>query len=580
MTTDPSASAWIDRLLGTSIDDPLERWHARTHVALSVFLLVGLGAFCGLELTLRGPQDLRFIVPAVSFLIVVGSLVLSATTPAWRWASWMIFVAMLAMLIVLDLFGTVNDSAIAIALATWLIATGFVQGHRAIVFSAPLAAGTVALPRVITEGAFTTDELASTGGAILGIAVLSGTIWAAERSRRQAQVTALQRAQDAERAMEETRHLAEAKSQFLATMSHEIRTPMNGVVNLARLLQDTPLNQDQTHLVRTLGLSSQALLAVLNDVLDFSKIEAGQLSLEEVPVDLRELASSVVDLLQPGADDKGIDLYVNVEADVPEAVAGDPTRLRQLLTNLVSNAIKFTSEGEVAVRLGTLHGGGVRLTVRDTGIGIAADALPDLFDAFTQADASTTRQFGGTGLGLAICKRLVDVMGGELTCESQQGVGSTFTADLPLREIRSQLSDTPEGGPITLTGVRVLVAEDNSVNQLVIERLLLRMGVEVVLVADGRAAVDAVREQAFDLVLMDLHMPVLDGLNATREIRALPEPAGSTPVVALTASALAADRARCLAAGMVDHLGKPIDPRALADVLRSAALAEGAVSPG
>lgn len=360
-----------------------------------------------------------------------------------------------------------------------------------------------------------------------------------------------------------------AKSEFLANMSHEIRTPMNGVLGMVQLLEDTPLTQEQAELLRTLKNSAQYLLGLLNDILDLSKIEAGKMTLEQIPVNLHELAREAVALFGGRASEKGLTLHAQIDPNAPEWVLGDPVRLRQIVANFISNAIKFTHEGSVTLIVlpSPTYPQGVWIGVQDTGVGIPEDKLDSLFEAFTQADSSTTRKYGGTGLGLTISKKLAEIMGGRIGVESEVGVGSLFFVDLPLpaaqppqtRNDSSQAQSLPEVFP----GKRILLVEDNEVNRKVAVRLLGKLQVEVEIAVNGLEAVQKATENAYDLILMDCQMPEMDGYEATRTLR---ERGIQTPIVALTANALEGDREKCLACGMNDYLSKPIQ----ADKLREA----------
>lgn len=368
---------------------------------------------------------------------------------------------------------------------------------------------------------------------------------------------------------------SEAKSAFLANMSHEIRTPLNAVIGLAHLLQRTLLSTEQAPYVQNILLSGKALLGIVNDVLDLSKIEAGEMGLERTTFSLRDVSSSLQAVFEEHARNKGLALAVTPDATLPDALLGDPTRLRQILVNLLGNAIKFTAHGQVALSVQALVAPvgqcRLRFEVRDTGAGIAADVLPRLFAPFSQADASTTRRFGGTGLGLSITKHLVELMGGQIGVHSTPGQGSCFWVELPF-----ELGDAAEfasaaqvgiDGP-RLQGVRVLLVDDSDINLQVAGRLLELEGALVQPARDGAEALRWVEERAdFDIVLMDVQMPVMDGLEATRRIRALPERAG-LPVVALTAGNTDSEHRRAREAGMQDILSKPIDPELLVQGVR------------
>lgn len=393
-----------------------------------------------------------------------------------------------------------------------------------------------------------------------------------------------QRTAELRRANDKAEQALKTKSTFVAMMSHEIRTPMNGVLGALGLLRTGKLGEEQQALVTIALDSGEGLLAILNDILDVSKLEAGRLELETTNFNLAALVNGVIDLQTSHAEAKGVGLAATIRPGMPARLAGDPGRIRQILHNLVSNAVKFTADGQISIVVSgqtrqTDNDYKLCIEVTDTGIGIAKNRQDELFTEFTQLDVSYARRFGGTGLGLSISKKLVELMEGEIGVTSQEGVGSRFWFSIPLGIATDRSSEAdaeaPSVGParpepLEPHKARLLLAEDNTANQMVARLMLREAGYQLDIVANGLEAVEAVTKRPYDLILMDAAMPEMDGLEATRRIRALPGPQADIPIIATTANAMSGDREACLSAGMTGYLAKPFDKETLVAAVRSA----------
>ena len=473
--------------------------------------------------------------------------------------------ALVCFILLLDRSGFGLAAAVLVACAINLNNAVMSRGSRRFFFSlvAPSSICLIALPTVawMTRHAVTLE-----GAMLLTIGAGAYTVFIALLA------SALYKEGQALRsALEAAEAASQAKSAFLAMTSHEIRTPLNGVLGMAQAIGRDPLSDVQRQRVEVIRQSGEALLGILNDILDLSKIEAGKLELETAPFDLEAVTRSVHDAFSASAQDKGLGYGLDFDDGARGVYDGDAARVRQVLGNLISNSLKFTESGTVTVAVAA-HEAGVRFVVRDTGAGVAADRLEHLFSKFVQADSSTTRRYGGTGLGLAICRELCEAMGGTVSVESVLGDGSAFTVDLPLTRSapHTARAAAPDAGATAPAArLKVLAAEDNATNQLVLRTLLEQIGIAPTIVDNGEAAVEAWHAGDFDLILMDVQMPHMDGPSAARRIRARERETGRAPIpiIALTANAMHHQVAEYLAAGMDSFVAKPIRVAELYDAI-------------
>ncbi|MBK7045450.1 MAG: response regulator [bacterium] len=538
--------------LDIAIDEEAAQSRARVAICLISFLVFsGIGLKQGLDHSVTLIQGLATIINYLVFSTLWYAMVRRhpGQWPRRR------YVTLLADLGIMTFFMHLGGAKVAsfYPIILWvIIGNGIRFGERFL--KVGIVAGSLGFGSLLMWDEYWSTHLNVGVGLFIGIIVLPVFFLGVLRRLRQVSELKIELAQ--------SRLADKAKDQFLATMSHEIRTPMNGVLGMAETLSATNLDTQQREYLHIITRSVESLLNIINDILDYSKITSSSLALESVPVDLEQVLGDIHSLLRTSAENQGIELEFEVEPAAHGWFLGDPTRIRQIVLNLVGNAIKFTQRGGVRVtcRAGDFADGcNLELKIRDSGIGIPADRLGAIFRQFEQADNSTTRRYGGTGLGLAISRKLARMMGGDIAVKSTEGKGSTFTVLLRLERTEKPVAvPVPEPAVLPDFGLRALVAEDNKFNQVVVRNLAKRIGISVDIAENGAEAVRMVGEGEYDLVLMDIRMPVMNGYEAAARIRARGDEIASIPILAVTAEATKADIQQCLDAGMDQHLSKPL----------------------
>jgi len=536
----------------TTIDEELSQSRARvviTGICLLVFTAVGL--YRGLD---QGDQLVEGLMVCLLYLLfaVAWYTMVYRLPGKWPLRRYVTIFTDLGIMTYWLHFGDRHVASYYPIFLWIIIGNGIRFGERHL--KVAIAVGAIGFGSLLVYNDFWKAHLEIGAGMLLGVLVLP--VFFLSVLRRLRTMSQLQIA------LAKSRLADKAKDQFLATMSHEIRTPMNGVLGMAETLRATELNEEQQEHLHIITRSVESLLNIINDILDYSKITSNSLRLESTRFDLQQVLGDVHLLMNSTAQSKGIDFEFEYPERAHRTFMGDPTRIRQIIFNLVGNAIKFTQKGHVKLTCNVNNAGGrgnVSVRIEDTGIGIPVDRLSAVFDQFEQADNSTTRQFGGTGLGLAISRTLAIMMGGDVEVSSVLGKGSVFTVRLTLEECEApKVKEAPVSGELPNFGLRGLVAEDNKFNQVVVKSMLERIGISVDIAENGAEALDMFDRNHYDLVFMDVRMPIMNGYDCTEAIRRRQDVRAQVPILALTAEATKSDAEKCLAVGMNVHLSKPL----------------------